>query len=510
MASLDTTSLWIDSEPLPTFPALDRDLKVDVAIIGGGITGVTTAYLMKQAGLSVALLERGGCAGVDTGHTTAHLTAVTDLRVHEQVRNFNAQVARAVWDAGGAAIDQIVKLIREGGIRCGFRWVPGYLHAPLADKADMMSELDLEIAAARELAIPVSQVEDVPFGHRPGLKFPQQALFHPRQYLAGLLKRVPGGGCHVYEGTEVTEVTEQPLAVKAGNHTIQCDYVVLATHNPLAGHTRLIKALLFQTKLALYTSYALAAKIPSGRLPEALFWDMGDPYYYLRIERAAGHDIAIFGGEDHKTGQEPDTVAVHRRLEQRFKQFVPGATVTHQWSGQVIETHDGLPYIGETADRQFAATGFSGNGMTFGTLAAMMAVDALLKRKNPWQELFDVHRKKLAAGTWDYLKENADYPYYMVRDRVAHGARLEPEELGPNQGCILNHDGRKLAAYRDEQGKVTLCSPVCPHLGCIVGWNDAEKTWDCPCHGSRFRPTGEVISGPAEEPLEKIALPVSS
>jgi Rieske Fe-S protein len=311
----------------------------------------------------------------------------------------------------------------------------------------------------------------------------------------------------VYEETTATEVTEQPLTVKAGDHTLQCDYVVLATHNPLMGHTRLMKALLFQTKLALYTSYAVAAKLPSGRLPEALFWDMGDPYYYLRVERGDGHDLLVFGGEDHKTGQEPDTVAAYQRLEKRLKQFAPGAEITHRWSGQVIETHDGLPYIGETAARQFAATGFSGNGMTFGTLAAMMAVDAVLKRRNPWQELFDVQRKKLAAGAWDYVKENADYPYYMLRDRLARGARVAPDELKRNQGVILNRDGQKLAAYRDEQGKVTVCSPVCPHLGCIVGWNEAEKTWDCPCHGSRFKPTGEVISGPAEESLEKIALP---
>jgi glycine/D-amino acid oxidase-like deaminating enzyme/nitrite reductase/ring-hydroxylating ferredoxin subunit len=507
MATLDTSSLWLESGPLPTFAPLDRDSKVDVVVVGGGITGITTAYLMKQAGMTVALLERGRCAGVDTGHTTAHLTAVTDLRLHELIRNFDTQVARAVWDAGGAAIDEIVKLIREAGIRCGFRWVPGYLHAPLVDEAvDALAELDHEIDAARQLEIPVSQIGEVPYCRRPGVKFAQQALFHPRQYLAGLLKRIPGGGCHVYEETAATEVTEQPLAVKVGNHTIQCGYVVLATHNPLIGHTRLMKALLFQTKLSLYTSYALAAKVPTGRLPEALFWDTGDPYYYLRVERATGHDLAIFGGEDHKTGQETDTVSLYQRLEKRLKQFVPEAKVTHRWSGQVIETHDGLPYIGETAERQFAATGFSGNGMTFGTLAAMMSVDAMLKRKNPWQDLFDVHRKKLAGATWDYVKENADYPYYMLRDRLTHGARMEPEELGRNQGRILSRDGRKLAAYRDEHGKVTVCSPVCPHLGCIVGWNEAEKTWDCPCHGSRFKPTGEVIAGPAEDPLEKIAL----
>ncbi|HEX2862384.1 MAG TPA: FAD-dependent oxidoreductase, partial [Lacunisphaera sp.] len=252
MAIPDTTSLWIDSGPLPSFPPLDRDLKVDVVVVGGGITGVTTAYLMKQAGLTVALLEREHLAGGDTGFTTAHLTAVTDLRLHEVIKNFDEQVARALWDAGGAAIDEIVKLTRECGANSGFRWVPGYLHAPLGDEAgEVMSELEKEAGAARQLGIPVSRVGEVPFGRKAGLKFPQQALFHPRRHLAGLLGRIPGGGSHVHERTAVTEVTEQPLAVKAGDHTVQCDYVVLATHNPLMGHTRLMKALLFQTKLAL-------------------------------------------------------------------------------------------------------------------------------------------------------------------------------------------------------------------------------------------------------------------
>jgi glycine/D-amino acid oxidase-like deaminating enzyme/nitrite reductase/ring-hydroxylating ferredoxin subunit len=504
---MNTSSYWIDSAALPRFPRLDRDLEVDVVVVGGGITGITAAYLLKRAGKKVALLERDRCARIDTGHTTAHLTCVTDLRLHELARTFGKDAARAVWDAGGAAIDQIVALIRAEDIACDFRWVPGYLHAPLGDREPDPKPLQQEADAARELEIAAEFMASVPFFNRPGVKFPHQALFHPRKYLAALGQKIPGDVSHVFEHTAVEEAQEKPRAVKSGDHTIRCDYIVLATHTPLMGNTGLLSATLFQSKLALYTSYVLGAKLKSGFIPEASFWDTGDPYNYLRVEKHRGYDYAIFGGEDHKTGQDDDTAAAFRRLEKRFHEFAPDADVDHRWSGQVIETNDGLPFIGETAERQFAATGFGGNGMTFGTLGAMMATDAVLGRKNPWHDLFDIHRKKILGGTWSYLAENKDYPYYMVRDRLAGTDGKTLAALKRNEGKILKLDGKKVAAYRDTSGKVSLCSPVCTHLKCIVAWNDAEQTWDCPCHGSHFKPTGEVISGPAEESLEKLPPP---
>jgi Rieske Fe-S protein len=272
------------------------------------------------------------------------------------------------------------------------------------------------------------------------------------------------------------------------------------------GTTGLVSATLFQTKLSLYTSYVLGAKLPKGLLPEAAFWDTSSPYYYLRIDRRRGFDFAILGGEDHKTGQESDTESPYRRLHQKLEEILPSAHVTHRWSGQVIETNDGLPFIGETANQQFAATGFAGNGFTLGTLGAMMAVDAFLGKKNPWSELFQVSRKKLKGGTWDYLKENKDYPYYVLRDWLGGTEGKSLKQLRKSQGKILHLEGKKMAAYRDQKGKVSLLSPVCTHLKCIVRWNNAEKTWDCPCHGSRFNATGEVLTGPAEEDLEKIRL----
>lgn len=264
------------------------------------------------------------------------------------------------------------------------------------------------------------------------------------------------------------------------------------------GKASVLGASLLQTKLALYTPYAIGGTAPRGSLPTGSFWDTADPYHYLRVERHADADFAILGGQDHKTGHEMDTAGCFEALGRTLRSLVPGIVVTHRWSGQAIETNDGLPYIGETAPRQFAATDFSGNGMTFGTLAGMMARDAVLGRANPWRELFDVHRTKLGGGTWDYLRENKDYAYYPVRDRIAGPQGRSLRALRRGEGQLLELNGERVAASGDAQGVVSLVSPVCTHMGCFVQWNRAERTWDCPCHRSRFSAGGKVIAGPAE------------
>ena len=360
------------------------------------------------------------------------------------------------------------------------------------------------MAAAEKLGIAATFLKEVPSFAVPGVKFPNQALFHPRKYLAALLRSIDGEGSHVFEESAADEILDEPVRVKIGRYELSADYLVIATHNPIVGNASKVGGLLFQTKLSLYTSYALGAQVRTSQFPEASFWDTADPYYYLRIDRRDGHDYAIFGGEDHKTGQVEDTIAVFERLEAKFRSFAPDALVDHRWSGQVIETNDGLPLIGETSERQFVATGYAGNGMTFGTLAAMMAVDAVTKRRNPWAELFAIDRKKFLGGAWTYVAENKDYPYYLMRNWLATTEGKSIETLARGEGRILSLNDHKVAAYRDADGKVSLCSPVCTHLQCIVAWNNAERTWDCPCHGSRFTPTGAVISGPAETPLPKL------
>ena len=500
-----TQPYWIETASLPRFPKLDRDEQVDVVIVGGGITGLTAAYLLTLDGRRVALLERERCAQIDTAHTTAHLTMVTDQRLPALVKRFGRDHAQAAWDAGLAAIAQIESIVTDLDLACDFAWVPGYLHAPIAQPAgdEVRQSLREEAVLSAELGFDASFVEELPFVGGPGVRFDRQARFHPRKYLAGLARAITGRGGMIFEHSAAEEFSDGPLSITSNGHTLATGSVVLATHTPLMGNARLLSATLFQTKLSLYTSYAVSGRVERGRVPDALFWDTADPYHYLRIEPHRDHDVVIFGGEDHKTGQASDTSACFDRLERTLASMLGAVEITHRWSGQVIGTADGLPFIGDTAPHQFAGTGYSGNGMTFGTLAGMMAADRIMGRANPWSALFDPSRKTI-AGLWDYVKENKDYPYYLVRDRFAglEGKSLRAVPRG--SGKVLDLNGRAVAVYRDARGAVTKKSAVCTHMGCLVDWNEAERTWDCPCHGSRFKPDGAVIAGPAEAPLTEI------
>jgi glycine/D-amino acid oxidase-like deaminating enzyme/nitrite reductase/ring-hydroxylating ferredoxin subunit len=500
----DTRPYWIDSAQLPSFGKLDRDDTVDVVVVGGGITGLTAAYLLTLEGRRVALLEREALAQIDTGHTTAHLSMVTDARLTDLVQQFGRDHAQAVWDAGLAAILQIHAIVQDLDLDCDFAWVPGYLHAPIGTPAgDSAASFKEEASLAADVGFDAAFVDEVPFVGGPGVRFNEQARFHPRKYLAGLARAIADRGGMIFEHSPADKFSDSPLSVTANGHTLTCGEVVLATHTPLMGTTGMASATLFQTKLALYTSYVIGGRVKRGRIPDALFWDTADPYHYLRLERdsrSGDSDIVIFGGEDHKTGQATDTSGCFDRLERTLLSMLDGIEVTHRWSGQVIETPDGLPYIGETAKHQFAGTGYAGNGMTFGTLAGMMAVDRLAGRRNPWSELFDPGRKKIGS-LWDYIKENKDYAYYMIRDRVAGAEGRSLREVPRGTGKIIESKGQKLAVYRDERGATIKRSAVCTHMGCLVDWNEAERSWDCPCHGSRFKPDGAVIAGPAETPL---------
>ena len=496
---------WIDSAPIKRFPRLEKNLSVDVIIVGAGITGITAAHLLRETGLTVALVERERLVSMDTGHTTAHLTSITDVELQELARNFGDDHAQAAWDAGAAAVDEIERIVQDLEIECEFMRVPAYLHV-FGDSfsQEQISRLKKEASLGAKLGFDATYLESVPYFNVPGVRYPNQAKFHPRKYLRALAEKLSGNGSHVFEKSEATEFDAKKRRVKVNRNWISFDRVVMATNNPLVGVASLIGATLFQTKLSLYTSYALRARLPSDTVPEALFWDTREPYDYLRIDRYRDFDYLIYGGEDHKTGQEKQSERAYARLLARLKKIVPEVRVDHRWSGQVICTPDGLPYIGENAERQFVATGYCGNGITFGTAAAIMARDWATERKNPWSDLLAVDRKKIKGAAWNYLRENKDYPYYMIKDRLTRPEADSDRELKPGDGMIIGSRGKKVAAFRDDNGKLHKLSPVCPHLGCIVKWNPAESTWDCPCHGSRFKPTGEVIAGPAEESLSPI------
>jgi Rieske Fe-S protein len=342
---------------------------------------------------------------------------------------------------------------------------------------------------------------------------PKRSAFQParvdsrRHSPSMLVAQVPGIilGRRVVHGVAVGEVARDAQPCQRGDELTR--RLPAELPDPLRARSAVaprevgeILVRLLHEQRGAYTSYAVSGRVEKGRVPDALFWDTADPYHYLRIEPQRDHDVVIFGGEDHKTGQASDTSACFDRLERTLASMLGAVEITHRWSGQVIGTADGLPFIGDTAPHQFAGTGYSGNGMTFGTLAGMMAADRIMGRANPWSALFDPSRKTI-AGLWDYVKENKDYPYYLVRDRCAGTEGTSLRAVPRESGKVLDLNGRAVAVYRDERGAVTKKSAVCTHMGCLVDWNEAERTRDCPCHGSRFKPDGAVVAGPAESPL---------
>ena len=511
MARIDTTSYWIGGSPAPRFSALKDDIAVDVLVVGAGITGITAAYLLKRAGYNVALVEKDRCLGGETSFTTAHLTCVTDSPLSELVESFGRDHAQAVWDSKLAAMDTIDRIIWREQIKCQFDWVPGYLFNPSADtqrpeQAQNSLDLRYEAQLANELGFDAEYIDSVPFFNGPGVKFDNQAKFHPRKYLIALLRLICSGkGCQVFEGTEIGEIEGTPItATTKDGHRIHCEHVLIATHVALQGKSGFLPATFLQSKLGPYNSYVIGGWVPRGTVPEALYWDTGDPYDYMRVDRRHDHDFIIFGGEDHKTGQVEQTTECFNRLEQRVKALLPGIAITHRWSGQVIETSDGLPFIGESAERQYIGTGFSGNGMTFGTLTAMMFADHVAGETNPWSGLYDTGRTKIVGGAWDYIRENADYAYYLIRDRFAGAGGQKLRAIPRGRGEVIDVDGQPAAVYRGLDSKIHMRSAVCTHMGCYVTFNEAEHTWDCPCHGSRFKVNGEVSAGPAEDPLAPV------
>jgi glycine/D-amino acid oxidase-like deaminating enzyme/nitrite reductase/ring-hydroxylating ferredoxin subunit len=498
---MDSTPLWL-AESGRAYPALDHDVEVDVLVIGAGITGVTAAYLLKQAGYRVALAERGSVGGGETGHTTAHLTCITDLRLRKLLETFGRGPAQAVWDAGRFALDEIFCLAAREHIDCGLRRVPGYLSAALGGNAsEEVVGLRREAHLAVELGFDAEFLEQVPMVGRPGIRFANQAEFDPIRYLRALALTIEGGGSFVYENSEAGEFSESPRRVKVNGYSVRFERCIIATHVPMRGRSSTLRAMLRQTKLAAYSTYAIGGPVPKSRYPLALFWDTADPYLYVRFHPGEKDDYVIVGGGDHKTGQ-ASAEKTYARLLHVARTIVPDASFVRRWSGQVIETADGLPVIGETEPGEFIATGFAGNGMTFGTLGALMARDWVLGRANRWSDLFTVARKKLTA-TADYLKENKDYLLYLAKGALTAADTDDLAEVPPGGGCIVRLDGRKVAVHRRDDGSVCICSAICPHLGCIVKWNGPEKTWDCPCHGSRFHASGEVLAGPAEAPLAR-------
>ncbi len=496
-----STSLWMATASVPEQPALTEDLKTDVCVVGAGIAGMTTAYLLTRAGKSVVVLDDGPVGAGQTQRTTAHLSNALDDRYFRIEWLHGTEGARLAAESHTAAIDRIEAAAREEGIACDFERLDGYLFLPPGGSPDV---LDRELEAARRAGL--TGVERLPrapldgFDTGPCLRFPRQGQFHPLKYLAGLAEAIRRGGGRLFSGAHAEAITGgAPARVRVrGGRVVTAGAVVVATNTPVNDRVAI------HTKQAPYLTYVIGARVPHGSVPRALYWDTLDPYHYVRLQPGSGaEDVLIVGGEDHKTGQADDQASRHARLEAWARERFPmlGA-VEFRWSGQVLETIDGLAFIGRNPGDEpnvFVATGDSGMGMTHGTIAGLLLTDLILGRENPWAALYDPARKTLRAAG-EFARENLNV-LGQYGDWLTGGEVTSPDDIAPGKGAVIRRGLTKVAAYRDEQDVVHERSAVCTHLGCIVGWNDAEKTWDCPCHGSRFDPLGRVLNGPANRDL---------
>ena len=496
------TSVWAATAQLPTFSPLTTDTSADVCIVGAGISGLTTAYLLTQVGKSVVVLDDGAVGSGMTSVTTAHLTNAIDDRYFHLERLHGEGGARLAGESQTAAIDQIEKIVTRERIGCDFTRVDGYLFCAPEHDEDF---LDRELAAAHRAGLTaVTKLARAPLAYNTGpcLRFPNQGQFHPLKYLAGVAEAVERGGGRIYTGTHATAITGgSDATVTTERGTVKAKHIVVATNVPV--NDRLV----IHTKQAPYMTYVIGARVPKNSVTEALYWDTGDPYHYVRLQPLdATHDLLIVGGEDHKSGQADDTEQRQPRLEAWARERFAGmGEVVYQWGGQVMETNDGLAFIGRNPldeDNVYTVTGDSGQGMTHGTIGGMVLTDLIAGRPNPWQNLYDPGRVTLRAAP-EFAREAINMAAQMG-DYLTPGDVASVDEIGKDSGAVIRRGVSKVAVYRDATGAVHERSAVCPHLGCIVAWNPAEKSWDCPCHGSRFDKFGTVINGPANVDLTRV------
>ncbi len=493
-----TVSYWEASEDLIKKDSLIESIETDICIIGAGISGLTTAYLLTKAGREVIVIDDGLIGGGTTSRTTAHLSNAIDDRIYRIEEWHGEEKAWLAVEAHTKAIDEIERIATEEKIDCDFSRLDGFLFK--ADDGE--DDLDKEFEAAQKM-MQVERVERAPikdFDTGECLRFPRQGQFHILKYLSGLAKAVEQNGGRIFSNTRAIEWKgeDSPEVKTANGQTIKAKSIVLATNYP-------IMSKMF-AKLPAYRTYVIGARVPKGSVEKALFWDTADPYRYVRTQEEAEHDVLIVGGKDHRTGQEDDANRRFANLWQWTKTRFPMAEeILYKWSGQFFETHDGLAFIGRFSNSEpnvYLITGDSGMGMTHGTIGGMLVSDLILGRENAWQEVFEPSR--LATQS---IKEaipeivSSTVPYV---DWITGGDVSSVDEIKNGEGAIIRQGASKIAAYRDENGKLYQRSAVCTHLGCIVRFNSLEKTWDCPCHGSRFGIDGHPINAPAISPLGEI------
>ena len=497
-------SPWL-AYPVHARESLAGNARADVCVIGAGIVGMTTAYLLSQKGSSVIVIDDGPIGGGMTGRTTAHLVTAMDNRWHVIERLHGEEGARLAAASHAGAIDAIEGIVRRESLECDFERVDGFLFLPPDGDPQ---ELEKELEAARRAGVAgVEFAERAPIdGFDTGrcLRFPRQGQFHPIKYLAGLARAIERDRGAIHYGTHAEEIRDgkSPCVLTREGLRIDCGAVVVATNVPINDKVTI------HTKQAPYLTYVIGARVPKGTVANALLWDTCDPYHFIRLipDQDPHGEILLVGGEDHKTGQANDGAERFANLERWTRERYPVAReILYRWSGQVMETHDGLAFIGRNPgdENVYVATGDSGMGMTHGTIAGLVITDLIHGATVPWAELYDPHRINLKSAR-TYAKETLNMAW-QYSDWLTAGDEASADDVAPGQGAVIRRGAHKIAVYRDPQGERHEMSAVCTHLGCIVAWNDQESSWDCKCHGSRFDAMGQVVSGPAVDDLKPVS-----
>lgn len=499
-------TIWLDTAEIEDRTPLTSNADVDVCVIGAGIAGLTTAYRLVRDGYSVMVLEDGAIASGETGRTTAHLVNALDDFYKEVRRLHGEEGARLAAESHTAAIDYVEGVVDHETIDCRFERVDGYLFLGPEDPAAL---LDDELEAAHQAGLTtVNKLPRVPiesFDSGPCLHFPRQAQFHPVRYLRGLARAIEARGGRIHTGTHAEKIRGGSKAEvrTSDGRVVTTRHIVVATNTPVNDIVTM------HTKQAAYRTYVVGVALEPRSMPHILLWDTPDPYHYVRVASATDEqEVLIVGGEDHKTGQEEDRSADERftrLLDWTRKRFPVTGAPLYKWSGQIMEPVDLMAFIGRNPgdhDNVYIVTGDSGNGMTHGTIAGLLLGDLIAGRENPWAALYDPSRITLRAAP-TFASETLNFAA-QYSDLVTGGDVASVEDIKPGSGAIIRRGLSKVAVYRDVQGTLVERSAVCTHLGCIVQWNDGEKTWDCPCHGSRFDVQGQVLNGPAIKALKPV------
>ena len=497
--------LWLEAAG-GRYPPLDGTVFVDVAVVGAGITGVTAAHLLKAEGKSVALLESSAVCHGATGYTTAKLTVGHNLVYRDLIDSFGVDRARAYARSNQLAIGRVAALVEEHGIDCDFERASNYVYT---ESAGSVRDIEREAQAAREagVAAELTTETDLPYSVRAAVRVDEQAQFHPWKYVAGLAQLVPGDGSHVFESTRATDVRSgDPCVVETESGTVRAQHVIVATQLPFLDRG------LFFAKAHPSMSYVVAANVDADRAPRGMYISVDQPTRSVRSTPTAnGRRVVLVGGEGHKPGAEPETDERYRRLEHFLRERFGVDEAEYHWSTHDFTPLDGLPYIGRLSpgnDRVLVATGYAKWGMTKSTLAAEILRDLVLGRTNEFAGLYDSQRLDLRRAAPKFVSENGKVGLRFFADRLRpRPGREAIDQLAPGDGNIVRIGGRQYAVYRDESGAVHALSARCTHLGCIVGWNRADRTWECPCHGSRFAHDGTLVQGPATADLDRRELP---